>query len=101
LNPKSFVHCHNKLVVVDERAVLVGSQNWSDFAVAANREASVLIPHADVAAYFASIFKSDWDSALRQLPAPPPRGAVALMRPTVQGRGRKVVPLNWGDYVQV
>src|SRR5205823_14673986 len=29
LDPEQFVHCHNKLIVVDGESVLVSSQNWS------------------------------------------------------------------------
>ena len=36
-----FVHCHNKMVLVDGKGVLVSSQNWSNSAVAKNREAGV------------------------------------------------------------
>src|SRR2546422_2978796 len=38
-----FVHCHNKLVIVDGTAVLVSSQNWSRTGGAQNREAGVLV----------------------------------------------------------
>ena len=33
IDPKRFVHCHNKMIVIDGKTVLVSSQNWSDFAV--------------------------------------------------------------------
>src|SRR5262249_1964699 len=68
LNPKYFVHCHNKLLIVDEKTVLVSSQNWSDFAVTKNREAGLLIEYPDLARYYARIFKSDWETALKALP---------------------------------
>jgi phosphatidylserine/phosphatidylglycerophosphate/cardiolipin synthase-like enzyme len=57
---KYFVHCHNKLIVVDEERVLLGSQNWSTTGLLSNREASLLIDHAGIAAYFAQIFDADW-----------------------------------------
>lgn len=60
LSRRHFVHCHNKLVVVDGRAVLLGSQNWSTTGVRSNREAALLVEHAPVAGYFAEVFETDW-----------------------------------------
>jgi phosphatidylserine/phosphatidylglycerophosphate/cardiolipin synthase-like enzyme len=60
LSSKHFVHCHNKLIIVDEEKVLLGSQNWSTTGITSNREASLLVEHAGVAAYFANIFDADW-----------------------------------------
>jgi len=60
LSVAHFVHCHNKLIVVDDERVLVGSQNWSTTAVTSNREASLLIEHQGIAGYFAAIFDADW-----------------------------------------
>ena len=60
LSPQHFVHCHNKLIVVDDEKVLLGSQNWSTTGVKSNREASLLVEHAAIAAYFAEIFDADW-----------------------------------------
>ena len=59
-----FVHCHNKLIVVDDEKVLVGSQNWSTTAITANREASLLIEHAGIASYFGRIFDADWEMSV-------------------------------------
>ena len=41
---------HTKGIVVDGKRVLIGSQNWSDQGVDANRDASLLIDNARVAA---------------------------------------------------
>ncbi|MEY9606271.1 phosphatidylserine/phosphatidylglycerophosphate/cardiolipin synthase-like enzyme [Bradyrhizobium japonicum] len=60
LSARHFVHCHNKLIVVDEEKVLLGSQNWSTTGLASNRETSLLVEHAGIAGYFAQIFDSDW-----------------------------------------
>jgi len=60
LSARHFVHCHNKLIVVDEEKVLLGSQNWSTTGLASNRETSLLVEHAGIAGYFAGIFDSDW-----------------------------------------
>lgn len=61
INLDIFVHCHNKLIVVDDEKVLVGSQNWSTTAITTNREASLLIEHAGIASYFGRIFDADWE----------------------------------------
>jgi len=96
LNPNQLVHCHNKLIVVDEQSVLVSSQNWSDSAVSKNREAGLLIYSPALAAYYAEIFNADWDSGLKKV-APVKK---AKFGPEALGSG-KVVPLNWGDYAEV
>jgi len=63
------VHCHNKLVIVDAKTVLVSSQNWSRAAVLENREAGLLFDHTGVAGYFTDIFELDWKTAQKKLPA--------------------------------
>lgn len=70
LSPAHFVHCHNKLIVVDEEKVLLGSQNWSTTGLLTNREASLLVEHAGIASYFARIFDADWNMS-EPVPAPP------------------------------
>ena len=97
LNPKHFVHCHNKLIIVDKQRVLVSSQNWSDMAVSRNREAGVLIHHAPIARYYAKIFTSDWETGLTKIRRGP---SPELFAPESLPTG-KVVPLNWGDYTEV
>jgi phosphatidylserine/phosphatidylglycerophosphate/cardiolipin synthase-like enzyme len=66
INTDRLVHCHNKMVIIDGAAVLVSSQNWSDFAVTRNREAGVWVPHRDIAQYFQGIFDVDWRTAFRR-----------------------------------
>lgn len=51
---------HNKGIVVDRRAVLVSSQNWSTAGTLHNRDAGVIIENAQVAEYFDRIFAHDW-----------------------------------------
>lgn len=50
---------HNKGIIIDD-TVVVGSQNWSTEGVDSNRDASAVIQHVGVTAYFAEIFDSDW-----------------------------------------
>jgi len=72
---KQFVHCHNKLIVVDDDKVLISSQNWSDSAVAKNREAGVIIYDKEITKYYSKIFDADWtmsedsaDELLNEIP---------------------------------
>jgi hypothetical protein len=51
---------HNKGFVVDSRAVVVSSQNFSPAGILENRDAGVILESEDVAAYFEAIFLSDW-----------------------------------------
>jgi phosphatidylserine/phosphatidylglycerophosphate/cardiolipin synthase-like enzyme len=95
LNPGLFVHCHNKLIVVDEERVLVSSQNWSDAAVAENREAGLLIPYAPFAEYFAHIFDGDWDSGVQDLVFKKVSGGDEA------APGASLVAVNPGDYDEV
>ncbi len=92
LNTKYFVHCHNKLIIVDRKTVLIGSQNWSDTAVSENREASLLLYVPPLARYYAGIFKVDWDTGLQTLEP----SAEAVQR----AKGR-VIPISRGDYIEV
>lgn len=65
-----FVHCHNKMIIVDGATVLISSQNWSDSAVAKNREAGLLLTHKGIAKYFTDIFENDWETAFKKIPVP-------------------------------
>lgn len=91
-----FVHCHNKLIIVDEKTVLVSSQNWSDSAVIKNREAGILLKHAPIAKYFAGIFESDWSTGIKTLPKP----AAAKLKPEVLTKGG-YIRVEAADYREV
>jgi len=67
LNKKFFTHCHDKLIIVDRKSALVSSQNWSDSAVAENREAGLILYSTPLAKYFTNIFQLDWDTGLQTL----------------------------------
>lgn len=68
LDTSRFVHCHNKMVLIDGKGVLISSQNWSNSAVTANREAGVWLEHSGICGYFSKIFESDWETALKNIP---------------------------------
>jgi phosphatidylserine/phosphatidylglycerophosphate/cardiolipin synthase-like enzyme len=97
INPAHFVHCHNKLIVVDEESVLVGSQNWSDFAVTRNREVSLLLRFPELARYYAAICDVDWTTGVATLPE---RRETVLFAPEALPAGN-LVPLSVGDYALV
>jgi phosphatidylserine/phosphatidylglycerophosphate/cardiolipin synthase-like enzyme len=96
LNRRYFVHCHNKLVIVDREAALVSSQNWSDFAVTKNREAGLLLRYPRIARYYAAIFNVDWRSGRKTFVSARPEFAVGL-----EGVDIGTVRVNVGDYVEV
>ena len=53
---------HNKGVIVDRSRVLVSSINWNTNSPTFNREAGVIIDHAEVGEYFTLIFEDDWEA---------------------------------------
>ena len=57
---KKDVTTHAKLVVIDGRVVILGSTNFSYFALERNNEVDVLIASEKVAAYFNDYFESLW-----------------------------------------
>ena len=92
-----FVHCHNKLVIVDGTAVLVSSQNWSRTGVAQNREAGLMIRYPELARYYAKIFESDWKSGLKKVPIP---GKTSTIAPEAVAKGN-FVEVRAADYAEV
>ncbi|MFL5614823.1 MAG: phospholipase D-like domain-containing protein [Gemmatimonadaceae bacterium] len=97
IDTKRFVHCHNKLIVVDGSQVLVSSQNWSNSAVSKNREAGVLFTMPAVAKYFTGIFDSDWETAFQKVPKPGKKQAVT---PEAVARGG-FLEVRAADYQEV
>ncbi|HEY9282203.1 MAG TPA: trypsin-like peptidase domain-containing protein [Pyrinomonadaceae bacterium] len=69
--------CHTKGVVVDSEAVLIGSHNWTNQGVTANRDASLIFRHQKIARYYEQIFLFDWDNLARQ---PRPAGPASIGR---------------------
>jgi phosphatidylserine/phosphatidylglycerophosphate/cardiolipin synthase-like enzyme len=51
---------HAKIIIVDGKAVLVGSHNLSNSALYKNREASVIIRDAATLEEFGAAFATDW-----------------------------------------
>ncbi len=54
---------HDKLIIVDKKIVIIGSTNWSHYALDKNREANVIIYSKLIAKEFNEYFKNVWDSS--------------------------------------
>jgi phosphatidylserine/phosphatidylglycerophosphate/cardiolipin synthase-like enzyme len=55
---------HNKGIIVDGRAVYVGSMNWGQGGPIKNREVGVIVEHEGAARYFREVFYLDWNLTL-------------------------------------
>lgn len=49
---------HAKLLIIDNRFVVIGSFNWSYYSLEKNNETAVLIDSKDIASYFLNYFNS-------------------------------------------
>ena len=96
INQSRFVHCHNKLILVDGARALVSSQNFSQTAVFSNREAGVILEDAKITAYFTKIFESDFADGVTT----PMKKKPKFFAPTAFATG-KVVPIELGDIIEV
>jgi phosphatidylserine/phosphatidylglycerophosphate/cardiolipin synthase-like enzyme len=65
--------CHTKGVIVDSEVVLLGSHNWTNQGTIANRDASLIIRHPEIARYYEEVFLYDWDMLSREPKPPRPR----------------------------
>jgi phosphatidylserine/phosphatidylglycerophosphate/cardiolipin synthase-like enzyme len=90
------------MVIVDGAAVLVSSQNWSDFAVSKNREAGLWVPHTEIAQYFTPILETDWSTAFKTPDAifDGPHATPGSLAPESLGAGG-FVTVERGDYQEV
>jgi len=52
--------CHAKTFIVDDRLVVIGSHNFTDSGMTANRDASLLFDDPELAAYCREIYEYDW-----------------------------------------
>ena len=84
---------HNKGFVIDSKIAVVSSQNFSPAGVHDNRDAGVVLEHADIAKYFEAVFLSDWKKAkpASAVPAAPAGGKKAketAAKPTAKARAK-------------
>ena len=54
---------HDKLIIIDDEIVILGSHNWGSSALTKNNEASVLIRGKDIAEYYGNYFEYLWKNA--------------------------------------
>jgi hypothetical protein len=96
-----FGTCHTKGIIVDNKRVLLGSQNWTGAGTKPNRDASLLIESEEAAQYFTDIFEFDWKNVATDR-VPPDHGptrralAAASDEEAVIPAGFRVVP--WGAW---
>lgn len=97
IDTKRFVHCHNKLVIIDDEKVLISSQNWSNSAVSKNREAGLILEYPELAKYYSKIFLSDWKTAIETLPGDGEPESVEAVAVSVGD----FVEVSIGDYAEI
>ena len=54
---------HDKLIIIDDKIVFVGSHNWGSSALTKNNEASVMIKNNEIAEYYENYFEYLWKNA--------------------------------------
>jgi len=62
------VTTHNKMLIIDGEITILGSHNWSFYALERNNEVSVLIKSKEVAKAFEQVFKEILDHSTTTLP---------------------------------
>ena len=54
-------NCHTKGIIVDGKAVAVGSHNWTNAGTSFNRDASLIFFDEEIAKYYETLFLFDWN----------------------------------------
>jgi phosphatidylserine/phosphatidylglycerophosphate/cardiolipin synthase-like enzyme len=86
---------HNKGIVVDAKAVLVSSANWSGDGVLRNRDAGLIIHDPDIASYYEAVFLDDWDKRATNIKESKPVIVAKAGAKTPPG----MVRISWNDYM--
>jgi len=60
-NVQMLKNTHTKGILVDDRAIVIGSHNWSGQGFMENRDASLIFDDRDVIEYFEKLFLFDWN----------------------------------------
>ena len=77
---------HNKLVIIDGKITILSSINFSENAFLNNRETGLVIQNTAVAAYYESIFDSDWNDG--EIPTS-----------SLQGQASSIVTIKKSEYI--
>jgi PLD-like domain len=87
--------CHTKGILVDGEVTVVGSHNWTGQGTTQNRDASLIIPSAEVTEYYEKLFIHDWEKrTMNQLPADAEMARLAFPgEPTPPG----MVRVSWRE----
>jgi PLD-like domain len=81
--------CHTKGIIIDDKMVLLGSQNWTSQGAMHNRDASLVFFDEEIAGYYNTLFEYDWNRAtsavddtsgplIAQLGEPVPAGRIRV-----------------------
>jgi hypothetical protein len=100
-------NCHTKGLIVDSESVLIGSHNWTNQGVQANRDASLLIRRPEIAQYYERIFLHDWDrvarSTIDEEAMPVPFAAGGTDDPVTEGAALRSGPrrlVSWASLLE-
>jgi phosphatidylserine/phosphatidylglycerophosphate/cardiolipin synthase-like enzyme len=99
------VNCHTKGIIIDSETVLIGSHNWTNQGVQANRDASLLIRRPEIAQYYERIFLHDWDKVARSTideeAMPVPAGTDGVLNEAAAPvDGRSFRRVSWASLVE-
>lgn len=101
--PNGYDKLHTKGVIVDD-TVVVGSLNWVQSAQSDNREVLIALEGSEAAAYYATVFRNDWNGGEGRAVPAGVFGAVAvaasgallaLRRIKFVGRSETVTDWQW------
>jgi len=92
--------CHNKGIVVDSKVVALGSHNWSSEGTTLNRDATLVIHHPEVAAYYEEIFLHDWENQARAQTLAPEAMPVVKHPGKASRRDVGSEAVAWTDYYE-
>jgi PLD-like domain len=91
--------CHTKGIIIDSKTVLLGSHNFTNEGVLANRDASLLIHNEDIAQYYERVFLHDWErmsrETLREEAVPIPVGTPGAEAAQLEGEAYVRVPWSF------
>ena len=58
---------HNKIIISDRKAVLIGSTNWTEMSLGYANEANVIIEDREIAQYFQEYFNYLWENSSKDI----------------------------------